>query len=250
VALLTLALGACSAGDRTNFGPPATTSTTALVAPTTTLAAGSTTTVVGADTGTVTLRVTGLTVPAGGAGLRLLVKATSPRLLVRRSGGVGGLTACPVAAPTGPVDAGGCVDVGPAGVVVTTAGGGVEVRAAGPEATVDELAVNYPPAARTTTIVTPARPAGACAARACEATYSLLPGGPGAFVLDGRAGSGRPRLVLTSVANSSNRTLATVEGGGNLSIRATLEAGSEARLLHHQQEDGPIAPVTAEILWP
>jgi hypothetical protein len=256
VALAALALGACSAGARTSGdqhgGPPATTSTTA-VAPATTSLPASTTTVVRADAGTATLRVTGLTLPAsgaGGSGLRVVVRAASPRLLVRRTGGVGAVSACPVAGPTGGVDAGGCVEVGPAGVAVTAAAGGLDVRATGAEATLDELSVNYLPAARTTTIVTPARPAGACAARACDTTYSLLPSGPGPFVLDGRAAGGRPRLVLTSVAPSSNRTLATVEGGANLSIRATLEAGAEARLLHHEQEDGPIAPVTAEILWP
>jgi len=61
-------------------------------------------------------------------------------------------------------------------------------------------------------------------------------------------------MVLTSVAptgaSSSNRTLATVEGGAALSIRATVEAGSEARLLHHDDDAGAVFPVTAEILWP
>jgi hypothetical protein len=29
-----------------------------------------------------------------------------------------------------------------------------------------------------------------------------------------------------------------------------MEAGAEARLLHHEQGTGAVAPVTAEILWP
>jgi hypothetical protein len=253
VGVAALLLGACAAGDRSDFGPPATPSTTTVVASTTTPAPAPTTTVAQPDAGTVTLRVTGLALPAagaGGPGLRLLVRAASPRLVVRREGGAGAVTACPAATATGAADAAGCVDLAPRSAVTMAFVGGVEVRATGPAATVDELSVNYLPAARTTTILTPARPAGACAARACEATFSLVPGGPGAFSLDGRSAGGRPRLILTSVGPNSNRTLATVEGGGNLSIRATLEAGSEARLLHHEQSDGEIAPLTAEIVWP
>jgi len=252
-----LILAGCSAGDRSDFGPPRATSTTASAAPSTTAAVGSTTTVLRADAGTVILRVTGLTLPApgpGGSGLRVVVQAATDRLVVGRTGGTGAVTACPVAGPSGPPDAGGCVDLGSSGAVVTIPAAGVEVRATGAAATLDELAVNYRPAGRGTTIVTPARPAGACAPAPCEAVYSLVPAGAGAFVLDGRPAGGRPRLVLTAVSapNSavSNRTLATVEGGGSLSIRATLEAGSEARLLHHDEGTGPISPVTAEILWP
>ncbi len=251
MAVVVLLSGACAAGDRTELGPAVTTSTVT-PAPST---VAPTSTVLRPDAGTVTLRVTGLTLPAagaGGSGLRVIVRAASPRLVVRRGGGAGAVEACPVPEGTGRVPDR-CVDVGP-DQLVTIAAGGVEVRATGAGATVDELVVAYLPMSRATTIVTPGRPAGSCAARACEATFSLLPGGPGAFELDGRAGGGRPRLVLTSFAAggpaSSNRTLATVEGGGSLSIRATLEAGSEARLLHHEQGDGVIAPVTAEILWP
>ncbi len=254
-------LGACAARDRSDLEPPRPPATTTSVAPTsvapTSVVVAPTTTVLRPDAGTVTLRVTGLSLPAagtGGSGLRLLVKAASPRLIVGRTGGAGAVTACPVAGPTGPVDAAGCVDLAPQTAVGLAFAGGVEVRATGVAASLDELVVNYLPASRATTIVTPGRPAGACAARACEATFSLLPGGPGAFVLDGRAGGGRPRLVLTTFAAggpaSSNRTLVTVEGGASLSIRATLEAGAEARLLHQEQGDGAIAPVTAEILWP
>ncbi|HJV08210.1 MAG TPA: hypothetical protein VJ653_00955, partial [Acidimicrobiales bacterium] len=78
----------------------------------------------------------------------------------------------------------------------------------------------------------------------------FTPGGAGAFTLDGRASGGQPRLVLTQVGPSSNRVLVTVEGGAVLSIRATVEAGSEARLLHHELTEGPVSPVTAEISWP
>lgn len=247
----------CTAGDRTDFGAPAPPLPTTSVPPPTTSAAPSTTTVVRPDAGTVTLRVTGLSLPAvgtGGSGVRLLVRAASSRLIVRRTGGAGAVTACPVAAATGPADAGGCVDLGRQAAVTIAFIGGVEVRATGAEATVDELAVNYLPAARSTTLVTPARPSGACGPAPCQATYSLVPGGAGAFVLDGQGSGGRPRLVLTATAPTgsavSNRTLATVEGGGFLSIRATLEAGSEARLLHHEQGPDATSPLTAEILWP
>ena len=111
--------------------------------------------------------------------------------------------------------------------------------------------MTYVPATRATTLVTPARPPGACEAAPCEATFAMVPGGAGAFVLTGQGAGGRPRLVLTSVgAGVSNRTLATVEGGGSLSIRATVDATSEARLLHQEQGPGAVAPLTAEILWP
>ena len=97
---------------------------------------------------------------------------------------------------------------------------------------------------------------------ACEATYSLTPGGVGLFVLDGRAGEGRPTLVVSSTPTGSvdaagraqgersNTTLATVEGGGALSITVNLEAGSEASLVHHEQRTGAVVPLVAEILWP
>ena len=161
------------------------------------------------------------------------------------------MSACPITLSIPSPNAGACADLPAGGTVELPFLGGVELRATGAPATVEEVAVSYVPASRATTVVTPSRPAGACQATACEATFALVPGGAGAFVLTGQAGGGRPRLVLTAVgAGVSNRTLATVEGGGSLSIRATLEAASEARLLHQEQGPGPIAPVTAEILWP
>jgi hypothetical protein len=244
-------LAACASGDGGDFRPaPATSSTVTTVAPTTSTSTSSSTSSTTVPAGVVTLRATGFTLPETGSGLRLLVASSAPRLQVRRRGGGGAVTVCPVAGPTAAVDAGRCADLGAGGSVELPSIGGIEVRATSARAAVEEVAVTYPPAARTTTIVTPARPAGACAAVACEAVFTLTPGGAGPFTLDGRAGGGRPRLVLTAVGPSSNRMLATVEGGAVLSIRATLEAGSEARLLHHELTDGPVAPVTAEISWP
>ena len=204
-----------------------------------------------------TLAASDLTLPdprSGGTGLRLVVRPSTPRLAVHRRGGDGGVEACPVAGPGAPVTAGDCIPVAPGSTVELASTGGVEVRATGPGATAAEVGVSYVPADRRTTLVTPGYPAGACAARACGATFSLTPARPGEFVLEGTAGGGRPRLVLESVPTGapggSNRTLATVEGGGSLSIRATLEAGREAVLLHQERASGPVAPVTAEISWP
>lgn len=247
-------LGACATGDGGDFRPaPATSSTTVTVPPSSSSTSTSTTVQTSILEGAVTLRVSDFTLPdlrAGGSGLRLLVRSAAPRIHVRRRGAGGAVTVCPVAGPAAPVDAGGCADLpGGAGFEVPWTGG-VELRATGDEAAVEEVVVTYRPSSRSTTIVTPARPAGGCAATPCKATFTLVPGGAGAFTLDGRGGGGRPRLVLTSVAPGSNRMLATVEGGGSLSIRATLEAGSEARLLHHQQTPDAVAPLTAEILWP
>lgn len=212
-----------------------------------------TTTVPAAVAGAVTFRVSGFSLPdigAGGTGLRVLVRSSSERLTVRRRGGAGAVSVCPIAVAIPSPRDGACVDLPAGGAVELAFLGGLEARAPAGLATVEELLVSYVPASRATTVVTPARAAGACGA-GCEITFALAPGGAGAFVLDGQARGGRPRLVLTSVgAGASNRTLATVEGGGVLSIRATLEAGSEARLLHHEQGPDAVAPVTAEILWP
>jgi hypothetical protein len=248
--------GACSSGDGGNFVTRETTSTSAAPAPTTTLSPApmpSPTTTVAAAAGSVTLRVTGLTLPdvrAGGTGLRVLVRSSSERLTVRRRGGDGAVSACPIALSITSANDGPCADLPAGGAVEVPFRGGVELRATGVRAALDEVTVTYVPASRAVTLVTPARPAGACQP-ACEATFSLVPGGAGAFLLSGQGGGGRPRLVLTSVgAGVSNRTLATVEGGGSLSISATLEPGSEAQLLHHEEGPGPVVSVTAEILWP
>ena len=248
-----LSAGACSTGDGGDFVTRTPSSTSPVPATSTTVAPAPTTTTV-AVAGSVTLRVTGFTLPdtrAGGTGLRVLVRSASERLTIRRRGGEGAVSACPVALSIASPRDGDCIDLAAGRAVELPFLGGVELRATGAQAAVEEVAVSYVPASRATTVVTPSRPAGACQATACEATVAMVPGGAGTFVRTGQAGGGRPRLVLTAVgAGVSNRTLATVEGGGSLSIRASLDAGSEARLLHHEQGPGPIAPVTAEILWP
>lgn len=251
-----LALSGCAAGDRNDFGPPATPATTVLtsttVRPATTVAPSTTV----APGGAVTLRVSGLTLPdiARGSGLRVMVRSASPRLVVRRRGGAGGVSVCPVDRPSGPVEAGSCVELPPQGEVSVAFLGGVDVRGAGSAATVDELSVAYVAADRSMTITTPARPAGECAPAPCEAVYSFVPGGAGAVRVDAHPAGGRPRLVLTAVPSTntsvSNRTLATVEGGGLLSIRATVDAGSEARLLHQESGAEAVPSMTAEISWP
>ena len=252
-------LAGCTGGDGTDGGPPVTTSTV----PSNTSSSTSTTTVTTVPTtvpstdpaGSVTFRITGFSLPdirAGGTGLRVVVRASGTSLRVRRRGAGGAVSVCPVSGATAPVGAADCVDLGAGATVDVRFVGGVELRATASNATVDEVGLTYVPADRSTTIVTPGRPPGACAARACEATYSLTPGRPGSFSLDGRGSGGRPRLVLVStpLGGGPVRTLATVEGGGSLSIRGTLEAGSEAALLHHEQGEGAVAPVTAEIFWP
>ena len=252
-------LAGCTGGDGTTGGPPVTAST----APSNTSSSTSTTSVTTLPgtaaspdpAGSVTLRITGFSLPdmrAGGTGLRVLVRASSASLRVRRKGSGGAVSVCPLSGATAPVAAGDCVDLGPGATVDVRFVGGVELRAAGAGATVEDVGVTYVPVDRSTTIVTPGRPAGACATQACDATYSLTPGRPGSFALDGRATGGRPRLVLVStpLGGGAGRTLATVEGGGSLSIRGTLEAGSEATLVHQEQGEGAVAPVTAEISWP
>ena len=157
------------------------------------------------------------------------------------------MTACPVAGPAAPVHAGDRVGLRSGAAVEISSVGGVELRAKGADAAVDEVGVTTLPVTRSTTLVTPARPPEASATAPCETTFSLLPGRAGAFLLDGHGAGGRPRLVLTATSapgiSGSNRTLATVEGGESPSIKATLEDGTEVRMLHHQQSAGPVAPL-------
>ena len=245
-----LLLGACTGGDGTGIGPTSTAPTVPpTVAPTTSTVAP-TTTLVTDPAGAVTLRIKGRTLP-GGTGLRVVVKATSPELTVRQRGAGAGVAVCPVAGVTAPPPDH-CRVLAANGTVQLPFTGGVELRATGPDAAAEELTLTYVATDRTMTLVTPARPAGACAGRPCETTFSLVPGRAGPFTLDARGGGGRPRLVLTTApaAGGQGRTLATVEGGGLLSIRATLEAGWDATLLHHEQGPDPMAAVTAEISWP
>lgn len=252
-------LVACSGGGGGTAGRAGGPSVTTVPAPSTTvpITAASTTSTVppGPDApGSVTLHVTGVTLPdtgAGGGALRVLVRPASAGLTVRRRGGGGGVTACPITSVAGPATAAACVDL-VAGRAVAVAAWGVELRATGADATVDEATVTYVPADHSVTLVTPARPAGACAARPCEASFSRTPPEAGTFSLDGRAGTGRPRLTLSSNTPSggSISTLATVEGGGNLSITATLDAGSVATLAYRDVSSGPVSGFTAEILWP
>jgi hypothetical protein len=250
VVVAALLVGACSSGERDDF---VVASTTVPAAPSTTGVPSSTTTTA-VPAGLATLRVSGFSLPdvrAGGTGLRLVLRSSSDRVTVRRRGGGGAVSACAIALSIPSPADGACVDLAAGGTVEVPFAGGVELRATGDEAAVEEATLTYLAATRTTTLVTPARPAGACEARPCEATYSLTPPAAGSFILNGRAAGGRPRLVLTAVgAGGSNRMLATVEGGGSLSIRATVEAGSEARLLHQEQGPDPVAPITAEISWP
>jgi hypothetical protein len=248
-------LAGCTGGDGIGERPAPVPETTVATAPSTTTTTVPATTSTVDAAGAVSLRATSFTLPdlrSGGSGLRLLVRPMSPRFTVRRRGGGGAVTACPVAGESSPITPAACVDLGPNAGLELASTGGVELRATAGDATLDDVAVTYVAADRSTTIVTPARPAGACAARPCEVTFSLTPARPGPFALDARGRGGRPRLVLTSVARAggSNRTLATVEGGGSLSIRATAEAGSELSLLHHEQGPDAAAPVTAEISWP
>jgi hypothetical protein len=63
---------------------------------------------------------------------------------------------------------------------------------------------------------------------------------------------GRPRLTLSSNRGpgGSISTLVTVEGGGNLSIRATLDGTSEATLAYAEESAEAVPALTLEILWP
>ena len=251
-------LVSCTGGDGAGEGAarPAASTTSPASATTSTGPAGASTTTVaavpGADPpGSVTLRATRFVLPAG-AGLRVVVSASSPRLTVRRRGSAGALSVCPVPDATSTVSPAGCVDLGAGRDVDLGSGRGVEIRAGGAGATVDEVTVTYLPRDRSTTVVMPSRPAGSCAATACQATFSLSPSRGGSFALAGRAGGGRARLTLRAEgpAGGGSRVLATAEGGAGLSITATVEPSIEAVLEYNEQVDGAVAPLVMEISWP
>jgi len=255
-----LAFVACTGGDgggRAAPGPGAgsasstsSTSTSTTVAPTTTSTSGAGGLVTDPP-GSVTLSATGLTLPAdrpGGGGLRLLVRPATPRVTVRRRGSGGAVTACPAVDVAGPAGPGGCAPLED-GKPLELAAWGVDLRAAAGDASVDQVTMTYLPADRSITIVTPTRPAGSCGpASPCRATFSVTPAQAGSFSLDGRAGGGRPRLVLSNTGSIT--PLVTVEGGGNLSIRATVDGGSPATLAYSEESTGAVPALTAEILWP
>lgn len=228
----------------TTSGPPSTPATTT---PTTTAPADPQ----AGPPGSVTLRAAGFTLPAG-AGVRVVVSASSPRLTVRRRGPGGALSACPVPDATTAANPAACVDLVAGSDVDLSPARGAEIRAAGAGARVEEVSLTYLAQDRSTTLVTPARPAGSCAATACLATFSLSPPRAGSFALVGRASGGRPRLTLRAERppNGGSRVLATAEGGGALSITATLEPSVEAVLEYHEQVDGAVGAVVMEILWP
>ena len=103
-----IAMAACTGGDGTG-APTSTVAPSSSTALATTTTAAPTTTAVVDPAGSVTLRVRGLTLPdlrAGGTGLRVVVRAASDSLTVRRRGGGGGVSACPLAS-------GDCVEIRP-----------------------------------------------------------------------------------------------------------------------------------------
>src|SRR5437588_120320 len=117
--------------------------------------------------------------------MQVLVSGVLVSLLVACTGGGGGTRGRAGGAPAsstvaGPATAAACVDL-VAGRPVAVAAWGVELQATGADVAVDEVTVTYVPADRSLTLVTPARPAGACAARPCEATFSLTPPEAGTF---------------------------------------------------------------------
>ncbi|MDP1806883.1 MAG: hypothetical protein Q8K72_17025, partial [Acidimicrobiales bacterium] len=120
IALAALVAGACSAGDRTSFDTRETTSTSRSGVPSTTVAPAATTTTTGAPAGSVTLRVSGFSLPdtrAGGTGLRVLVRSSSERLSVSRQGRGGAVSVCPIALATPSPSDGACVDLPADGAV-------------------------------------------------------------------------------------------------------------------------------------
>lgn len=258
VAATAALLAACTGGDGAGGGtsvPPSSAVSTLPAAPSPSAPEPASTTpsvaVPAADPpGSLTLRIDGFTLPAEAA-IRVVVRASSPHLTVRRTGAGGALSVCPVADVSGSADPSGCVDLGAGRDVDLGGGRGVEIEARGGVATVEDVALTYLPVDRSMTIVTPARPASTCSATPCEATFAVTPARPGPFSLAAQPGGGRPRLTLRSeVAGAPPRVLATVAGGGALSITATLEPAAEAVLLYREQMEGPVAALPMEISWP
>lgn len=262
-------LAGCQGGDGGRAGgpsAPSSTSGTSTSIPTTAGTSTSIPTTAGTSTsgspapGTVVLRARRVVLPdpaVAADGLRLLV-GSAPSYVVQRRGAVA-VEVCPVdaggAARRGP---GGCARPGPDEALEVGGGSGiegVEVRqpagARGGAAPVEEVTLTYRPAGRAITLVVP-RPAGACLADRCRATFELAPSGSGTFVLEAHPQGGRPELTLLSgpADRPGSRSLATVEGSSNLSIRASVEAGSTPQLVFQEGDPGGGAALAMELFWP
>lgn len=251
-------LAACAGGDAPGTGRPVAgpTSTipptrsapspTSMSAPTTTVPTAS-----NADPpGSVTFRARQFFLPANG-GVRVLVAAASSQVTVRRTGVGGALSVCSIADAITPAGPGACSELGAERVVDLGRQSGVEIRAGDAGARIEEVTLSYFPSTRSTTVVLPARGFGSCTA-ACEATFSLGPPRAGPFTLVSRGSGSRPRLVARADGGSAgpSRVLATVEGGGPLSINAVLESAVEAVVLYREQLDGVVGALAMEISWP
>jgi hypothetical protein len=181
----------------------------------------------------------------------MLARPASQRVTVRRRGSGGPVTACPAIDVAGPAGPGGCAPL-EEGRPLELAAWGVDLQAAAGDVAVDEVSLTYVPADHSITLVTPGRRAGSCGpARPCLAAFTVTPPHTGSFSLDGRGSGARPRLTLSNRGpGGSINTLVTVEGGGNLSIRATLDGASEATLTYREETEDAFPAFTAEILWP
>lgn len=257
LAILILVAGGCDGGG-SNTRPQPSIVGPSIVDPTTSIApapeASSTAPATRPSPGSTTLHVAAVTFPGDeGDDLRVLLDPRSPSITVARTGGEP-LEACLTSGLGAAPDEGSCRTVeGPTEVLVgaATATSAIAIRPAdasppGPFS-VDDLSITYLPGSRSMTVVMPSlAPTGAsCSAARCP-VLRVEPAGAGEFTLRATAPRGSPRLSL----EAGSRTLATVEGGNNLSIRATLDALSGARLVYLNPGSEAVPPLSMAIAWP
>ncbi len=183
-------------------------------------------------------------------GLRVLVEASGGTMeVVARglTGGSNGVLVCPVGGVAGPPPATGCVvatDGRAATVALDGGANGVLLRApegaAGASVRASEVTLIYVPGGDRITVVTPpvapSETPGDCPGGVCEMAFELSPTGSGTFVLDADGRGARPQLTVQSgLPSGPSRVLSIVEGGGRLTVRATVDGRSDARVMLRNQ---------------
>jgi hypothetical protein len=220
--------------------------------------------------------------PVAGPGLRVLMGPADAAVEVVVRGlpdGSDVVELCPVGGASATPDEGGCVVATPGRAVALAlgagsgggAGGGLRgvlVRprtgSSGASSAVVDVTFTYRPGADSLTVVTPPLGpyggAGGAIDGGGEMTFELTPTGRGTFqlVADGRGG--RPRVTLRSGrpdsasgnggTASSSRVVSTVEGGGRLSIRATVEGPDGVSLTLRNLGPDTLAPLELALVWP
>jgi len=161
------------------------------------------------------------------------------------------LEACPVTGLDGVADVSRCRPTGRGQSVelkLGSSGDGVEIRTqsrSSPAVTMTvDVAFTYVPASRMVTLRIPSLSSGG------ETRVAMVPVDSGAFRLEAHPSAGRPRLSLETGSGLGSRVLATVEGGTDLSINASVNGSREATLVCRNQNPDVVTGLRIDTVWP